>query len=154
MSQQEALMDTAIKVAALMEQFERRCEQLEQHQLALADQLRQVVQQIPMTLRRSADENLHALPDAVMRGVQGELDKPVHAFEQRLRESQDEIHSSTQTLSKQLQAMQSLHKQLIWKTTGTVLGSLLLLLLGGAWLSWQYRQDIRQNQIAADLLLA
>jgi len=37
---------------------------------------------------------------------------------------------------------------------GAAFGSVLLLLLGGGWLLWQYRADIDHNRISAELLRA
>lgn len=142
------------KTAALMEQFERRCEGLERHQREIGGQLQQLAQQLPAVVRQAADQSLGRIPDAVTASVRSGLEQPVGAYEKRLRDAGGLLQGRSQTLALQLEQMQWLHRQLMWKVTATVLGSLLLLLVGGAWLTLQYRNDIRHHQISADLLRA
>ncbi|MGO4779888.1 relaxation protein, partial [Lysobacter sp. 2RAB21] len=86
--------------------------------------------------------------------VRDGIEQPVAAYEQRLHEAGGLLQSGSQALAMQLQRMERLHKQLVWKVAGITLGSLVLLLSGGAWLSKHYYDEIRRNQISADLLKA
>ncbi len=43
---------------------------------------------------------------------------------------------------------------MIWKLVGVVMGTLLLLLAGGIWLSMHYVKVIEENQISADRMKA
>lgn len=151
---QQALTGLIGKTAALMEQFERRCGAIEQHQLALNHDLQRLGQQLPAVVRQSADGALQGLSNAVMGKVQDGLEQPVTAYQQRLRDAGGLLQNGSQALAAQLRQMQALHRQMIWKVLAVIAGSLLLLLTGGGWLLWQYRADIRDNQIAADLLRA
>lgn len=135
------------KIAALVEQFDRRCEQTSR-------ELRQLTQQVPGMVRQSADDQMRRIPDEVMGSVRGGIERPVAAYEQRLHEAGGLLQSGSQALAVQLQRMERLHKQLVWKVIGITLGSLTLLLAGGVWLSKHYYEEIRENQISADLLKA
>ena len=152
--QQDELMGLVSKTAALMEQFERRCEEIEQHQRAVYQQLQQLAQQVPGVVRQSADESLRNLPGAVMGKLESGLSQPVGAYERRLQDAGGLLQEGSQSLAAQLKRMEWLHKQLIWKVVGAALGSVLLLLAGGGWLLWQYRNDINENRVTADLLRA
>jgi hypothetical protein len=134
-------------MAALVEQFDRRCEQS-------CRELRQLTQQVPGAVRQSADEHLRRLPAEVMGSVRGGIEQPVSAYEQRLREASGQLLHASHALTTQLRRAEGLHKQLIWKVAGITLGSLVLLLVSGGWLSKHYYDEIRRNQISADLLKA
>ncbi|MFC6839701.1 relaxation protein [Xanthomonas theicola] len=147
-------LSLASKAAALMEQFERRCAELERQQRQLAQQLEQVAQALPGVLARSAQETLQRVPDTLIRQVQTGIDQPVAGFEKRLQQAGRSIGEGAHALSAQLKRIERLQRSLLWKTAAIVLGSLLLLLAGGGWLLVQYRQDIRDNQLRAQLLRA
>lgn len=144
---EEATVVLVSKIAALMEQFDRRCEQTSQ-------ELRQFTQQVPGMVRQSADEQMRRIPSEVMANVRGGIERPVAAYEQRLHEAGVLLQGGSQALATQLQRMEQLHKQLVWKVAGITLGSLILLLAGGAWLSKHYYNEIRKNQISAELMKA
>ncbi len=76
------------------------------------------------------------------------------SYERRLREAGEQIQQSSLALSAQLRRAETLHRHLIWKVAGITLGSLVLMLAGGAWLSSQYHDEISKNQISAALLKA
>lgn len=144
---EEAAAVLVSKIAALVEQFDRRCEQT-------GRELRQLTQQIPNMVRQSADEQMRRIPNEVMGSVRGGIEQPVAAYEQRLHEAGELLQSGSQALAVQLQRMERLHKQLVWKVIGITLGSLLVLLASGALLSKHYYGEIRKHQISADLLKA
>ncbi|HEX7801721.1 MAG TPA: relaxation protein [Pseudoxanthomonas sp.] len=144
---EEAAAVLVSKIAALVEQFDRRCEQTSRD-------LRQLTQQVPGMVRQSADEQMRRIPDQVMGSVRGSIEQPVAAYEQRLREAGGSLQSGSQALAAQLRRMERLHKQMVWKVVGITLGSLILLLTGGIWLSKHYYDEIRENQISVDLLKA
>ncbi len=54
----------------------------------------------------------------------------------------------------QMNRLSRLHQQTLWKVWGVVAFSALVLVGGSVWLALQYRQDIKRNQISADLLRA
>ncbi|BAV95622.1 relaxation protein [Lysobacter enzymogenes] len=152
--QHDELTALISKTAVLMEQFERRCEELERHQRALAEHLQALAQQVPGVVRQSADDSLRSLPGAVMGKLESGLSEPVGAYEKRLREAGSLLHDGSQTLAAQLKRMEQLHRHLVWKIVGAAFGSVLLLLIGGGWLLWQYRADIDRQRISAELLRA
>ncbi|QHG87866.1 MULTISPECIES: relaxation protein [Xanthomonas] len=147
-------MELVSKTAALMEQFERRCAELEQLQRHLAQQLEQVAQSLPTVVTRSAEQTLQRVPDTLIRSIQQGLDQPVAGFEKRLQQAGGLIGEGAQSLSDQLKRIERGQRLLLWKGAAVVLGSLLLLLGGGGWLLSQYRQEIRDNQLRAELLRA
>lgn len=142
------------KTAALMERFERCCVDIDHRLRALSQALQQLTQQVPGVIRQSADGMLSTLPGALLNKVEHGLEQPVDAYEQRLRQAGGHLHDGSQALAAQIRRMEYLHKLLVWKIAGVVLGSVLLLLAGGAWLSMHYYGVIRDHQIAADLLKA
>ncbi|MDS0831781.1 relaxation protein, partial [Xanthomonas citri pv. punicae] len=64
------------------------------------------------------------------------------------------IGEGAQSLADQLKRIERGQRLLLWKGAAVVLGSLLLLLGGGGWLLGQYRQQIRDTQLRAELLRA
>ena len=97
---------------------------------------------------------MQRIPSEVMGSVRTGIERPVAAYEKRLHEAGGLLQTGSQALATQLQRMERLHKQLVWKVAGITLGSLMLLLAGGAWLSKHYYDEIRKNQVSADLLKA
>jgi len=134
-------------MAALMEQYEGRLD-------TASRSLQQLAQQLPGIVQRSTDDQLRRLPSEVMGHVRDGLQKPVHDYQHQLQESRRIVYRGSQTLAEQLQRMERLHRQLIWKVAGITFGSLLLLLVGGSWLSKHYYDEIRENQLSAELLRA
>lgn len=144
---EEAAAVLVSKIAALVEQFDRRCEKVSQD-------LRQLAQQVPGIVRQSADENMRRIPGEVMGSVRSGIQQPVTAYEHRLREASEHLQQASRTLTTQLQRTEALHKQLVWKVAGITFGSLVLLVAGGVGLSKYYYEEVRKNQISADLLKA
>ncbi|MBB4132700.1 relaxation protein [Xanthomonas sp. 3075] len=142
------------KTAALMEQFERRCSEIEQQQRRLAQQLEQVAQSLPGVMTRSAEQTMQRVPDTVVRHIQQGMDPSVAGFEKRLQQAGSLIGGGAQSLSDQLKRIERAQRLLLWKGAAVVVGSLLVLLGGGAWLLAHYRQEIEDNQVRADLLRA
>lgn len=140
------------KTAALMEQFERRCVEIEQRQRDLTHALQQLTQQIPAAVRQSADQSLQQLPSQLVGKVESGLDRPVGDYEKRLREAGGLIGDGSRTLAGQIQRLEKLHRHLVWKTVAAVGGSLALLLAGGLWLAANYAGVIRENQLSADVM--
>jgi DNA repair exonuclease SbcCD ATPase subunit len=153
MDQQE-MTELISATATLMEQFERNCTQIEHQQRALSQQLKTLSLQLPETVRKSADATLSHLPGALMGKLQSGLEQPVDDYQKRLSQAGALLGNGSQALAQQLQRMESLHKNLLWKTSAVLIGCMGLLLAGGAWLSTHYAGMIRDNQIAADKLKA
>lgn len=140
--------------AELMEQFQRNCAQIEQQQHALSQQLQNLSQQLPATVRQSADATLSHLPGALLGKLQSGLEQPVDEYQKRLSQAGALLGEGSKALAQQLQHMERLHKRLIWKTSAALVGCMTLLLVGGIWLSMHYSGVIRDNQVAADKLRA
>lgn len=150
--QQQELETLVGNAAVLMEQFERRCESIDQRLQGLGQNLQALTQQLPAIVKQSADGSLQGLPNQVMSQLKDGLDRPVHDYQQRLRTAGGEISAEAGALAQQLKRMERLHRMLIWKVIGVTAVCLLLLLGGGAWLTMHYADEIRQNQVSADLL--
>ena len=142
------------KSAALMEQFDRRCGDIDGRLQALAAELERVTRQVPAIVRQSADGSLATLPALVMDKMSAGLERPVHDYQQRVRTAGTEIEGAALRLSGQIGRLEWLHRLLLWKTVGAVAVCLALLLAGGAWLSMHYTRVIRDNQLSAELLRA
>lgn len=151
---QNELSAVIAKTAALMEQFERRCADIEQRQQSLTAELRALAQQILAAVRQSADSTLQALPGQLLGKVQSGLEQPVDHYEQRLREAGRLLGEGAQVLAAQIQRLVRLLKHLVWKTLAVTTTCMALLLVGGTWLSAHYYGVIRENQVSGDLLKA
>ncbi len=151
---EQALSNLISKTAMLMEKFERNCTEIEQRQQALNQQLNDLTQKLPIVIRQSADSSLQVLPGEVLVRLQSGLEQPVSQYEKRLNDAGNKVGEGSGALAQQLQRMERLHKHLVWKTAGVAIGSMLLLLVGGIWLSTHYYGIIRENQISAELLKA
>ncbi|HEX5305718.1 MAG TPA: relaxation protein [Dyella sp.] len=147
MQPEEQLVATAEKAAMLMEQFERRCDLIEQH-------LGLLVQQVPAAVRQSSDGLLGSLPDRLLHVMQAGMGRSLEDHERRLQAAGRDVDSRAQALASRMMALERLHRHLVWKATGVALASLLLLLAGGAWLSLHYARVIDQNRLSADTLQA
>lgn len=142
------------KTAVLMEQFDRRCGDIEQRLRAHSNELERLSQKVPAIVRQSADGSLHALPGLVMDKLGGSLDRPMQDYQQRLQQAGNNVEAATRGLAREIAQLRHLHRMLLWKAIGAVSCCLLLLLAGGAWLSLHYAQVIRRNQLSAELLQA
>lgn len=152
--EESRILALASRAADLMEVFERRCAQIEQRQIDITSNLQGLLSCLPDMARRSADEQLGRLPDAIIRQVQGGIDRPVSAYEQRLREAGALLQQRADAMSGRIESVERVHRWLIWKVLAITFGCLVLLGLGGGWLLWKYRSEIRDHQIQADLLHA
>jgi ElaB/YqjD/DUF883 family membrane-anchored ribosome-binding protein len=135
------------KIAIMVEQFGRDCDRAQQD-------LRLCTQQAPQMLSQSLQEQLHGITDQATAGVRQGLARPLDECEQRLRQAGDRAREATQVLADQAQHIESLHRHLLWKVAGVVLGALVLVVGGAIWLSMYYAGVIRDNQISAELLKA
>jgi hypothetical protein len=150
--QEDELSALISKTAALMEQFERRCDDIDQRLLASSQALQELTRQLPAIVRQSADGSLQALPAQVLSRVQEGLACPVADYQQRLDRAGSEVGNVSHALALQIQRLERLHKLLIWKVVGVTAVCLLLLLAGGVWLSMHYTKVIEENQLTADLM--
>lgn len=150
--QEDELTALISKTAALMEQFERRCDEIDQRLLASSEQLQGLTQYLPDVVRQSADESMQALPGQVLNQVQQGLSRPVADYQQRLDKAGNEVGSVSHALAQQIKRMEKLQQLLIWKVVGITAACFLLLLVGGIWLSMHYTKVIEENQLTADLM--
>lgn len=146
MNQHEAAVLLS-KVAVVVEQFDRRCEETSQA-------LRQITQQVPGVLQRAADSQFRSLPAEVGRVVAGGLEQPIATYEKRVQVAGANLQQASQTLAAQLRRAEAIHKQLIWKVAGIALASILILVASGTLLSKHYYEEVRRNQVSAELLKA
>lgn len=142
------------KTAVLMEQFDRRCGEIEQRLRTHSSELERLSQQVPAIVRQSADGSLHTLPGLVLDKLGGGLERPVQDYQQRLRHAGSEVESAARQLTEQLGQLRRLHRLLLWKVVGAAAACLALLLAGGTWLSLHYAGVIERNQLSAELLQA
>ncbi|HKU17872.1 MAG TPA: hypothetical protein VJP80_01220 [Candidatus Saccharimonadales bacterium] len=152
--QQDELYSLISRTSGLMERYERRSQALEQQLGQLTHSLLSVVERWPDVLRQSTDAALNTLPAQVIHSVKGGLDRPVADYQQRLLASATEVSDRMQTLARQVERLEQLHRWAIWKLAGAVGASLALLLAGGLWLGMHYMDVIRDNQVNARLLKA
>lgn len=137
-----------------MEQFERRCSEIEQSQQALTTRLSALAEQIPNAVRESTDQHWQKISDDVTGNAREGMEHAVSGYERNLNQSGAAIQSQASTLKAEIQRLEEFHRHLIWKVAAVVLGSIILLAGGGLYLSTHYRKVIAQNQLSAKLLQA
>lgn len=142
------------KTAALMEQFERRCEHLEQNQQVITQRLAALAEHIPGIVRQSTDNHLRGISSDVTGAARDGLKGVVNGYEQSLSQSGSVIKQQASSLQGDLKRLERLHRHLAWKMAGLLIGTLLLLVGGAVYLSMHYRNIIEQNQLSAELLQA
>lgn len=140
--------------AALMEQFERRCSIIERQMHDVSTELRGLGRQLPDTVRQSADGSMDQLSEQVIHRVQDGLQAPLQNYEQRLNSATEQMAARSRQMEQQFDQLQQACRSLLWKTSMAVMLALLLVLMGGAWLSSHYHRVIRENQLSAELLKA
>lgn len=151
---QDNLTAMISQTALLMEQFERRCNDVGEHVQAVMRDMDALTGQLPAVVRQSADASLKTLPTQVMQQARSGLEQAAQGYQERLRSSGEDVATSTRVLATQIQRMQQLHRHLIWKVVGATTLCLALLLAGGVWLSMHYAKVIEQNQLSAQLMKA
>jgi ElaB/YqjD/DUF883 family membrane-anchored ribosome-binding protein len=150
--QEDALTVLISKTAALMEQFERRCDEIDHRLLTSAEELQKLTQQLPAVVKQSASESMQAVPGQISSQVQLGLSRPVADYQQRLDKAGSDVGHASHALAQQITQMQRLQRLLLWKVVGVTAACLLLLLAGGLWLSMNYRKIIEDNQLTAELM--
>lgn len=152
--QQEELTDLIDKTATLMVQYERRGATIDSRLQALGDALQGLAQQLPAVVKTSADDVLQRLPAEMGSAMREGIGQSMGDYRQRLDGAGHDVEKAAQSLAGQINRLQRLHRQLIWKSMAAVVLTLALLLAGGAWLSMHYTRVIRDNQLSAELLKA
>lgn len=152
--QQDELTALIDKTATLMVQYERRGAGIDTRLQALGDTLQGLAQQLPGVVRASVQDLLQSLPGEMASTVREGLGHAMGEYRQSLRTASGEVEKASQALAGQISHLQRLHRQLIWKTVGTSMITLALLLAGGAWLSMHYARVIKDNQLSAELMKA
>ncbi|WP_458072099.1 relaxation protein [Rhodanobacter sp. BL-MT-08] len=150
--QEDELTVLISKTAALMEQFERRCDEIDQRLSTSQEELQKLTRQLPDAVRQSAHESMQALPGQVSSQVQLGLSRPMAEYQQMLDRSGNDVGRASHALAQQIKQMARLQRLLIWKVIGVTAICFLLLLAGGIWLSMHYTRVIEENQLTADLL--
>ncbi len=150
--QEDELSVLISKTAALMEQFERRCDEIDHRLLTSSEELQKLTQQLPAVVKQSANDSMQAVPGQVSSQVQLGLSRPVTDFQQRLDKAGNDVGQASHALAQQIKHIENLQRLLIWKVIGVTAACFLLLLAGGIWLSMHYTKVIEENQLTADLM--
>jgi uncharacterized phage infection (PIP) family protein YhgE len=152
--EQEELAGLITQTAALMEQFQQRTESIDTRLQELAQQLAGLADQLPYIVRQSADDAMQSIPSQVVGQTQTGLSHVVMEYQDRWGKASKEVGSASQLLSQRINALERLHRSLIWKTVGVALVSLIVLIGAAVWISMHFTDIIRENQISAELLKA
>ncbi|HKT30613.1 relaxation protein [Dyella sp.] len=144
----------ALKAMALMAQFERRCHQLEQHQQALMEQLQRAIGGVPGQVAQSADRMLSSFPKVAATQLEHGLEHSITQYEQRLGQSTAQLQDRMGQLASHVRRLDQLCRHLVWKTAASVIGALLIAIIGGSWLLWYYQGELRNSQVSAELMHA
>lgn len=152
--QQDELAALIDKTATLMIQYERRSQHIDTRLQALGENLQGLLQQLPTAVKTSTQDVLRTLPGEMTNKMRDGMDQAMDDYRQSLGVAGTEVERSSRMLAAQIEQLQRLHRQLIWKTTGAAVLALTLLLGGGGWLSTHYLRVIRENQLTADQMKA
>jgi len=150
----DRITDLVASASALMERFERRTQQIEGSLQSARQQLQELSQHLPETLRRAADTEMQQLRGSVVSAVDAGIGQSVSTYQARLETSGKDVQHASQALMAQIHAARTLYRHLMWKVVGVCLASLALIVLGGGWLSRHYYDEIRRYQLSAQLLKA
>jgi hypothetical protein len=150
--QEDELTVLISKTAALMEQFERRCDEIDERLLTSSEELQKLTQQLPAAVKQSAHDSMQALPSQISSQVQLGLSRPVADYQQQLDKAGHDIAHASHALAQQIKHLKNLQRLLIWKVIGVTAICFFLLLGGGIWLSMHYSKVIEENQLTADLM--
>jgi len=153
-AQKEDIEALVFKTGALLEQFVRFCEQQGQHQTAMAQRLQHAVGSVPEQMRVSADKLFSTLPQTVTAQLDSGLSGPIKNYERKLEQSGEQLRERVAQLTQQLTQLESFSRRLMWKVAAMVIAALLVAVIGGASAVSYYRDQIRQNQLSAELLHA
>lgn len=148
------IADLVASTSALMERFERRTQQIESSLQAAHQQLQQLAQQVPVAVQQAAHTEMQKLRGSIASAVDAGVGQTISSYEDRLRTSGQHVQQASHTFAAQIHGMQQLGRHLLWKVVGVCLASLVLLVLGGGWLSKHYYDEIRRHQLSAELLKA
>ena len=118
-----------------MERFERRTQQIESSLQAAHQQLQQLAQQVPVAVQQAAHTEMQKLRGSIASAVDAGVGQTISSYEDRLRTSGQHVQQASHTFAAQIHGMQQLGRHLLWKVVGVCLASLVLLVLGGGWLS-------------------
>jgi hypothetical protein len=135
------------KMAIVIEQFQRNCQDLTQN-------MSQFAAKTPGVVRQSLQQQLESVTDEIATSVTRGLGQSLADCEQRLGKAADGARNATQVLTDAFGRVETQHRHLIWKVSAVVLAALALVLGGAIWLSVHYAEVIGDNQISADLLKA
>jgi uncharacterized protein Yka (UPF0111/DUF47 family) len=89
--QEDELTVLISKTAALMEQFERRCDEIDERLLTSSEELQKLTQQLPAAVKQSAHDSMQALPSQISSQVQLGLSRPVADYQQQLDKAGHDI---------------------------------------------------------------
>ncbi|WP_373700394.1 hypothetical protein [Neisseria dentiae] len=88
----------------------------------------------------------------IRQDIKNEWDKASNSYLKDMEDARNMMISEVNEFRAYLQEVNAKNKQLVFRSWLAVSLSLLVLLIGGGWLSYQYTQVIRQNQVDAELL--
>lgn len=135
------------QIAALVARFNRRCDQS-------SAELLKLTQQVPVALRKAAEDELRQLPGEVMGSIRQGLERTVTDYERRLETTVQQLQRTVGTLIQHMEQLESASRRHVWKGAAIAWGTLVALFVAGGWLLSGYREEIERNQIEADLLRA
>lgn len=149
----EKLQTLLLQTADVLEQFRRQSEQASQRHHQSAHQLQHVADTVPSILRNAADDSLSTLAGQVRREVGKGLEQAAEAVQHAMREAGNQLSRSSDQ-SRQVAGQLHRVSRALWLSTAGSIALMLMTVGAGAWLSSHYYDEIRRNQISAELLRA
>ena len=149
----EEIQKVAVQAAELLEYFKRAGEASRQASNAATDKLQYAAGQAPEVLRQAAAGALRELSQDTVRTVAQGLERPVTTFEARLQEATVRINETSNTFTAAVGRISSLERRLLFITTA-VASAMAVLVVAAAGLLWYFTNEIRSNQVSAELLKA
>jgi len=151
--QHEDLMQISVRIAKFLEHVGRQSQETNRANLETSQQLERVVNAAPDILRRSIDATLGKITEGVVGVASRGLDDPMDRFNRKMVESDNRLTGLTHNLAGVVQRQEALVNKLLIAVVSVAL-AMLLTVAGGVWLGLKYKDEIKRNQISADLLKA
>lgn len=149
----EKLQTLLLQTAEVLEQFRRQSEQASQRHHQSGQQLQQLADTVPTILRNAADGSFSALAAQIRQEIGRGLGQTVDGVQQAMQEAGQQLSRSSDQ-SRLAAGQLDRVSRALWLSTACSIVLLMVAAGAGAWLSSHYYDEIRRNQISADLLRA
>lgn len=149
----EKLQILLVRTAEVLEQFRRQSDQASQRHHQSAEQLKHLTDTVPSVLRSAADSSFSVLAGQIQHEVGRGLGQATEDVQRAMQEAGQQLSRGCDQ-SRHVAAQLDRVRRALWLVTTLSIVLMVMAAGAGAWLSSHYYDEIRRNQISADLLRA